>query len=260
MKQLTLLLLILALLSGCAAPAAPIATEPDPTAAPAATPTDPPTSAPTEPPTAPPTETVPEPSEKKILLKLQCYHEETDPEGYLRRAAETAEAAADLDASPLPETALKTFENDLLLEEIAAYFREELGITLDQRWKFYIHYYNQEQTEGIVSFTYWMADTIATNRAITLPIQDSRIRTAIYSYLDRQVDEEEQLQKLADFLNTHEQERANVLGDAFAIYGESTNYTYNYRTDELIYTYQIYYLHLETEVINNEWATELVIE
>ena len=260
MKQLTLLFLTLALLTACAAPAAPtVSPTAAPTAAPTTVPVETPTPVPTSAPATPPTEPVPEPTEERTLLKLRCYHEDTDAESYLRRAAETSEVAADLDATQLPETALKTYEGDAFLEELWVYFRDTLGITLDHRWKFYIHYFNQEQPEGLVAITYWMADTISTNRAITLPIQENRICTVFCSYLDRQVDEEKYLQKLAAFLETHEQERANVLGEAFEICGEATNYTYNYRTDELIYTYQIYYLHLETEVINNEWATEVVI-
>ena len=198
------------------------------------------------------------PTQKKILLELQQFN--LDESSYEGEEAETEETSVLLEDLTLPETALKTYENDDFMVPVAAVLKEELGLILDGRWKFYIHYYTQEQNVGILSVTYWVDGIIATNRSVTLPIENGTIRTAIYSYLDRSLDEQTLLDKYEQFRDTYEQERSNILGEDFEINGESTLYSYNFRTDLLKYTYNIFYRHIETGIIDNSYGTEMVIE
>ena len=216
------------------------------------------TDAPTEVPTAAPVEEPTEAStQPKILLELQYFElDESVSEG---TEAETEAVSVLLEDLDLPETALKPYENDPFLTSVAAALKTELGLTLDSRWQFYIHYYTQEQDTGILAMTYWIDGVIATNRAVTLYIENGAADTVIYSYLDRPLDEKALLEKYENFASTHVQQRDNVLGDAFEIDSESTLYSYNFRTDTLLYTYNIFYRHIETGIIDNSYGTELVI-
>lgn len=255
--HIIMILLLSILLTGCAYEPMPIPQPTEPTAgqsteAPTTLPTDPPaTDVPTKEPTEPPTE-------GKILLELQQFElDETLSEG---TEAETESIPVLLENLALPETALKPYETEAFLAPVAAILETELGLTLDGRWQFYIHYYTQEQDVGVLAMTYWIDGIIATNRAITVPIENGTAATVIYSYLDRPLDEEALMEKYRDFANTHEQQRDNLLGEDFEIYGESTLYTYNFRTEQLRYTYNIFYRHIDTGIIDNSYGTETVIE
>ena len=256
-KHIVMILFLSLLLTGCAYKPMPILQPTEPTAgqgteSPTTLPTNPPaTDVPTEEPTEAPTE-------GKILLELQHFDlDESIAEG---TEAETETASIVLEDLALPETALKPYENEEYLAPVAAVLETELGLTLDSRWQYYIHYYTQEQDVGILAMTYWIDGNIATNRAITVPIENGTATTVIYSYLDRTADEAALLQKYEDFRDTHVQQRDNLLGEDFEIYGESTLYTYNFRTDALKYTYNIFYRHIDTGIIDNSYGTEVVIE
>lgn len=214
-----------------------------------------PTNQPTEEHTQAPTQV---PTQKKILLELQQF--DLDESSYEGEEAETEEISVLLGNLSLPETTLKFYENDDYLAQIAAVLQDELGLLLDGRWKFYIHYYTPEQDVGILSMTYWVDGIIATNRAVTIPIENSTVRTVIYSYLDQSLDEQTLIDKYEQFRDTHEQERTNILGKDFEIDGESTLYSYNFRTDSLKYTYNIFFRHIETGIIDNSYGTEMVIK
>lgn len=204
------------------------------------------------------TQTTQTPAQKKILLELKQF--DMNESSYEGEEAETEEAFVLLENLSLPETTLKSYENDDYLSPIAAVLEDELGLLLDGQWKFYIHYYTPEQDIGILSMTYWVDDIIATNRAVTIPIENGTVHTVIYSYLEHALDEQTLLDKYEQFRDTYEQERANVLGEDFEINGESTLYSYNFRTNSLKYTYNIFYRHIETGIIDNSYGTEMVIE
>ena len=255
-KVIILCILLILTLCGCNSepkdpvqpavqPASPI------TAQSGSVPTTIPTSAPTEAPTQAHTQ-------QKVLLELREF--KLDESSYEGMEAETEEISILLEDLVLPETALKTYENDPFLSSVAATLESELGLTLDGHWKFYIHYYTPEQDQGILSMTYWVDGIIATNRAVTIHIENGTAHTAVYSYLDSPLDKETLLEKYEHFINTHEQQRKNLLGEAFEIYAESTLYSYNFRTEQLRYTYNIFYRHIETGIIDNSFGTELVIE
>lgn len=255
-KHIIMILLLSSLLTACVYEPMPIPQPTEPTAgqsteAPTTLSTDAPTEAPTEAPSEAPTE-------GKILLELRQFElDETLSEG---TEAETESISVLLEDLSLPETALKPYENEEFLAPVAAVLETELGLTLDGNWKFYIHYYTQEQDVGVLAMTYWVGGLIATNRAITVPIENGTATTVIYSYLDRTLDEEALLRKYENFRDTHVQQRDNLLGEDFEIYEESTIYTYNFRTDSLKYTYNIFYRHIDTGIIDNTYGTELVIE
>ena len=255
-NYIVMILLLSILLTGCAYEPMPIPQPTKPTAgqgteAPTPLPTNPPvTDAPTEEPTEAPTE-------GNILLELRHFElDETLSEG---TEAETEEKSILLKGLVLPETALKPYETEEFLAPVAAILKTELDLTLDGNWQFYIHYYTQAQDVGVLALIYWIDGVIATNRAVTIPIENGTATTVIYSYLDRTVDEDTLLRKYQNFRDTHVQQRDNVLGEDFEFYGESTLYTYNFRTEQLRYTYNIFYRHIKTDIIDNSYGTEVVI-
>lgn len=257
MKRAIILFLLLSLLlTACAREPQPTVKPTEPTIAQGAeSPTTAPTQKPTDAPTDAPTE---EPTQPKILLELRYFElDETVAEG---TETETESASILLEDLALPETALKPYENEEFLAPVAAALETELGLTLDGRWKFYIHYYTQEQDVGILAMTYWIDGIIATNRAVTVLIENGAAAAIIFSYLDRPLDEEALLEKYEIFAGTHEQQRSNVLGEDFVIDSESTLYSYNFRTGQLTYTYNIFYRHIATGIIDNSYGTELIIE
>lgn len=251
-KVIILFILLILILCGCNS-------EPKDPVQPTAQPTSPTTaqsgSVSTTNPTTAPTEA---PAQQKVLLELREF--KLDESSYEGMEAETEEISILLEDLFLPETALKTYENDPFLSSVAATLEKEVGLTLDKHWKFYIHYYTPEQDQGTLAMTYWVDGIIATNRAVTIHIENGTARTAVYSYLDSPLDEEALLKKYEHFVNTHEQQRENLLGEGFEINAESTLYTYNFHTDQLRYTYNIFYRHIETGIIDNSYGTELVIE
>lgn len=251
-KVIILFILLILILCGCNS-------EPKDPVQPTAQPTSPTTaqsgSVSTKNPTTAPTEA---PAQQKVLLELREF--KLDESSYEGMEAETEKISILLEDLVLPETALKTYENDPVLSSVAATLEKEVGLTLDERWKFYIHYYTPEQDQGTLAMTYWVDGIIATNRAVTIHIENGTAHTAVYSYLDSPLDEEALLEKYEHFINTHEQQRENLLGEGFEINAESTLYTYNFRTDQLRYTYNIFYRHIETGIIDNSYGTELVIE
>lgn len=251
-KVIILFILLILILCGCNS-------EPKDPVQPTAQPTSPTTaqsgSVSTTNPTTAPTEA---PAQQKVLLELREF--KLDESSYEGMEAETEEISILLEDLFLPETALKTYENDPFLSSVAATLEKEVGLTLDEHWKFYIHYYTPEQDQGTLAMTYWVDGIIATNRAVTIHIENGTAHTAVYSYLDSPLDEEALMEKYEHFVNTHEQQRENLLGEGFEINAESTLYTYNFRTDQLRYTYNIFYRHIETGIIDNSYGTELVIE
>ena len=255
-NHIVMILLLSILLTGCLHEPMPIMQPTQPNAAQGS---ETPTTVPTEPPAiTTPTEEPTEPSTQwKTLLELRQF--ELDESSYEGTEAETEELSVLLENLTLSETALKPYENDSFLSPVAALLESELDLTLDGNWKFYIHYYTQEQDVGILSMTYWVGGIIATNRAITIPIENGTATTVVFSYLDRTLDEETLLQKYEKFRDTHVQQRDNLLGEDFEIYGEATNYIYNFRTEQLIYSYNIFYRHIETGIIDNSYGTEVVI-
>lgn len=255
-KVIILFTLLVLILCGCnLEPKIPV----QPTAQPAPLTTAQSGSVPTTTPTTAPAEALTQtPVQQKVLLELREF--KLDESSYEGMEAETEEISIQLENLVLPETALKTYENDTFLSSVAATLEKEVGLTLDEHWKFYIHYYTPEQDQGTLAMTYWVDGIIATNRAVTIHIENGTAHTAVYSYLDSPLDEEPLLEKYKHFVNTHEQQRENILGEAFEIYAESTLYSYNFRTEQLRYTYNIFYRHIETGIIDNSFGTELVIE
>jgi len=255
-KVIILFILVVLILCGCnLKPKSPV----QPTAQPAPPTTAQSGSVPTTTPTTAPTEALTQaPVQQKVLLELREF--KLDESSYEGMEAETEEISIQLENLVLPETALKPYENDPFLSSVAATLEKEVGLTLDEHWKYYIHYYTPEQDQGTLAMTYWVDGIIATNRAVTIHIENGTAHTAVYSYLDSPLDEEALLEKYEHFINTHEQQRENLLGEGFEIYAESTLYSYNFRTEQLRYTYNIFYRHIETGIIDNSYGTEFVIE
>lgn len=70
----------------------------------------------------------------------------------------------------LKETKLQNYENQKDILPIIESLESEFNILIDQNWKYYIHFYDEEEKNGFIEFTYWIQDEIETTRTILLPI------------------------------------------------------------------------------------------
>ena len=134
----------------------------------------------------------------------------------------------------------------------------ELNISLDESWKYYIHFYDEEKANGQINFTYYIGSEIETTKTITIPIENNSVHSVSYAYLDKNVNESNLLEKLTHFKATTIQEKYNLsAGETFL--EEKVIYTYNYKNDSLIYTYNLFFKD-EMQLINNDIGCEYIIE
>ncbi len=193
-----------------------------------------------------------EPSEEKTVLKLG--HE---------ISVEVFEIESQKKDFPklnvnLTETELKRYETTEELINLEKIIFSELNISLDESWKYYIHFYDEEKANGQINFTYYIGSEIETTKTITIPIENNSVHSVSYAYLDKNVNESNLLEKLTHFKATTIQEKYNLsAGETFL--EEKVIYTYNYKNDSLIYTYNLFFKD-EMQLINNDIGCEYIIE
>lgn len=197
---------------------------------------------------------------KKELLKLVHFSElESTKED---TSAEFEEKEIKISNISFSEIEIKPYEKEKELDRIVKFIKKDCNIDINNKWKYYVHYVDDDEQQkwGYIVFIYYFNDVISTNRAITFSIQKNEIVKVSYSYLNEKVDEEKFIKKYQKFLNTYEQEKVNVLGDNYEIDGDITTYKYNYRTNRLIYTYNIFYRQKDIGIINNDYGTQVEIK
>ena len=202
------------------------------------------------------------PSAGKVLLKLRKFDILSESEIVNPALAETADFAekeCSFDGTVPSEAERHFYTKTEDTEPLTDYITAEFGIEIDENWLCTVHYYNSEKTDGMVQFVYTIDKQIKTNRAVTFYIENAAIKRLTHSYLDARADEKNLLAAKAEFENTYEQEKINPLGDGWSITDETTDYVYNYKTEKLKYTFNLFLTEAESGIINNDYGTEVVI-
>ena len=123
-----------------------------------------------------------------------------------------------------------------------------------------VNMFSVNDGNGIIKFNYQIKDVIDTNKSILMNINNNVITKISFINMDFIADEEELIELINDFKNKTIQEKKEF-NENEEFLKEDITYTYHYNTDELIYTYQLYFYqqHGEDKVINNEYGTEYLI-
>ena len=194
------------------------------------------------------------------LLKL--YHYLDKPSVYnLGADASTIDINVKIDINKYKESNIKK-SYDGKLEDITKLIKDKINIDIDNNWKYYIHYLDENQSYGFIVFIYYINDAISTNRAVSLTIQDGTIISLSYSYINDYLDEELIKLKYNYFINHYVQERKVIdkYKDYYAIEEDRTNYSYCFGNKKLTYSYNIFYRNLDLNVIDNDYGYEDYIE
>lgn len=158
----------------------------------------------------------------------------------------------------LPEVERKMYDNELYLDFITDYIKNNLNVDIDNRWEFVIHYYNDEKTDGMIQFTYMIDNEIRTNKNITFGYENGYINYIYYKCLDMKIDEENLIQRVKKFKNNHIQEKIKLKKDE-KFESETTTYSYYYNVDKLVYSYAVFFSY-DGGIINNDNATAYFID
>ena len=131
------------------------------------------------------------------------------------------------------------------------------------KWNIIVNMFAVNDGNGIIKFNYQIKDTIDTNKSILLTVNNNVIDKISFINMDFETDEDKLMDLINDFKqNTIQEKKEFAKNEEFL--KEDITYTYRYNTDELIYTYQLYFYQQHGDnpkdrVINNEYGTEYVI-
>lgn len=155
-----------------------------------------------------------------------------------------------------------TYNNNEEIKDIVEIIKDKFNITIDNSWKYYIHYPSSDLSFGYITFSHYIDNIIATNKYISFTINNGVIDKIAYAYLDKSINENEVLYRYNYFINHYKQEKGFVQDyeEYFTIAGEIILLNYSYVDNKLCYTYNILYQYKGTDVINNDWGTELYVE
>ena len=155
-----------------------------------------------------------------------------------------------------------TYNNNEEIKDIVEIIKDKFNITIDNSWKYYIHYLSSDLSFGYITFSHYIDNIIATNKYISFNINNGVIDKIAYAYLDKSINENEVLYRYNYFINHYKQEKGFVQDyeEYFTIAGEIILLNYSYVDNKLCYTYNILYQYKGTDVINNDWGTELYVE
>lgn len=163
----------------------------------------------------------------------------------------------ELEYGELREVREQPCGDGLGLDVFSGYVRDELGVELDERWKVFVHFYDEEETVGMVEFLYTIGE-IDTNKSIIFNLDSGKADTLYFKNLDAQADEQDLLRRVGLFREKYVQEKRTLeKGEAFE--SEKTSFTYYYNRDRLVYSY-FYFFSYGDGVINNDWGTECFID
>ena len=131
------------------------------------------------------------------------------------------------------------------------------------KWNIIVNMFAVNDGNGIIKFNYQIKDIIDTNKSIVLTISNNVINRVSFINMDFEVDEEKLVKLVNDFKNSTIQEKKEFASNEEFLKDDIT-YSYRYNTDELRYTYQLFFYMQhgddpENKIINNEYGTEYII-
>ena len=155
-----------------------------------------------------------------------------------------------------------TYNNNKELKDIVENFKDKFNITIDNSWKYYIHYPSSDLSFGYITFSHYIDNIIATNKYISFNINNGIIDKITFAYLNKRINENEVLYRYNYFINHYKQEKglAQKYENQYAIESEGTKYTYNYTNNKLLYTFNIIYKEKNSGFTTIDWGTETYIE
>ncbi len=147
--------------------------------------------------------------------------------------------------------------------KVIDYIKSKYANFDSSKWNIIVNIFAVNDGNGIIKFNYQIKDTIDTNKSILLTVNNNVIDKISFINMDFETDEDKLINLINDFKqNTVQEKKEFAENEKFL--KEDITYTYCYNTDELIYTYQLYFYQQhgdnpEDRVINNEYGTEYVI-
>lgn len=148
-------------------------------------------------------------------------------------------------------------------KEVIDYIKTKYSDFDPAKWNIIVNMYAVSDGNGIIKFNYQIKDVIDTNKSIVLSINNNIINRISFINMDYETDEDKLIELINNFKDNAIQEKKEFKEDEEFIKDDVT-YTYRYNTDELRYTYQLYFYQsfgrdTSEKVINNEYGTEYVI-
>lgn len=168
------------------------------------------------------------------------------------------EKIINLKFSNIPEMKEQKYNNNSELSVFAKYIKDTFNIDLDSKWNVIVHYYDENMTVGMIEFNY-MIEEIKTNKSIIFNLDNGTADIVYYKYLDKEVNEEDLLNRLKLFKDKYTQEKKQFKDDE-KLDKERTNYNYYFGVDKLVYSYVVFFSYGEHQLINNDYGTTYIID
>ncbi len=158
----------------------------------------------------------------------------------------------------LPEMEEQRYNNNPEVKMLSDYIINTFNIKLDSNWKFFVHYFDENNEMGIVEFIYTVGE-ISTNRSIIFNITNGIVDTVYYKCLYDEINEKELLNRVQLFKSKYIQE-AKQFKDDEKFESEETNYVYYINADTLVYNYALYFSYGPEKFINNDYGSVRIID
>ena len=197
-------------------------------------------------------------TDTKTTLKLN--HKLGVDSEYLTDGQEMVMAEVDYIEINLSETSYTKY-TDRVLPELVSLINHQYPNVLNSNWEYMVHFYDEQQTTGLVQFRYVINNEILTDKSITFHYENGVINSVAYSNISKTVDEDDIVSRVATFKEKHTQEQKKLKSDEEFI-KETIQYSYDYDADKLMYTYNLFFYkgQYELKIIDNETVTEYFID
>ena len=205
--------------------------------------------------------------EGKMILKLQRFNSSLEK----TKEDEEYENSMVMKNETLNITGLKfdNIEKGNLSEyeekysKIIEYIKSKYSNFDIQSWSIMVNMYSVDDGNGMIRLNYQIKDIIDTNKSILFIIENNVINRVTFINMNFDIDEEKLINLVNEFKNNSIQEKKEFDKNEEFI-KEDVTYTYRYNTDELRYTYQLFFYqqlgdNSNEKIINNEYGTEYVI-
>ena len=193
------------------------------------------------------------PNIKSVLML-----EYKDKLGFELDTEEPEASSIHLEYSNVPESQGQKYESSDTLKVFTDYVSQSLSVEINSDWSVFVHYYDEEETVGVIEFIYTIGQ-VNTNKSIIFNLNNGVADTVYYKHLQEEVSEEDILHRVSLFNDKYEQEK-KVLEEDEKLVKETTNFTYYYGADRLIYSYAVFFSYGEHQLVNNDYGTVCEID
>ena len=191
------------------------------------------------------------------ILKLQYLPEVDFLEDYGEERIESEEIM--LEYSNLDEMEEQKYTGQNWLDIFVSCVKDKLNIELNDKWLATVHFYDEDETVGMVKFQYTIGK-IRTDKSIVFNLNGNTADRIYWTHLnDRNINEETLLKRVEIFEKTYTQEKKD-LKEGEILVKEDTVYSYHYAANKLVYSYNVFFSYGENQVINNDYGTVCMID